>query len=206
MYQLTANSSSSATKNPRPPGKRKRGRVGSSGFSGSGGGAPSTRHGVCLRSDSAIPARVHSGCVDPLVLIMTVIIGGLLVWLIFLGLYHPRSGADVLQWRPTRSPELEAQNEVDDLEQMLQAANDRRRARGEAELTEEMLQARVLEDRREQSEMRAAYLADSDDESEGNVAADIAQMLARVNEGRRRRGEPEWSLAEYRARLDVDSP
>ena len=37
------------------------------------------------------------------------------------------------------------------------------------------------------------------------MAADIAQMLARVNEGRRRRGEPEWSLAEYRARLDVDS-
>jgi hypothetical protein len=136
---------------------------------------------------------------------MTVVIGGLLVWLIFLGLYHPRSGADVLQWRPTRSPELEAQNEVDDLEQMLQAANDRRRARGEAELTEEMLQARVLEDRREQNELRAAYLAANDDESEENVAADIAQMLARVNEGRRRRGEPEWSLAEYRARLDVDS-
>jgi len=143
--------------------------------------------------------------VDPLVLIMTVVIGGLLVWVIFLGLYHPRSGADVLQWRPTRSPELEAQNEVDDLEQMLQAANDRRRARGDAELTEEMLQARVLEDRREQNELRAAYLAANDDESEGNVAADIAQMLARVNEGRRRRGEPEWSLAEYRARLDVDS-
>ena len=142
---------------------------------------------------------------DPLVLIMTAVIGGLLVWLIFLGLYHPRSGADVLQWRPTRSPELEAQNEVDDLEQMLQAANDRRRARGEAELTEEMLQARVLEDRREQNELRAAYLATNDDESSENVAADIAQMLARVNEGRRRRGEPEWSLAEYRARLDVDS-
>jgi hypothetical protein len=143
--------------------------------------------------------------VDPLVLIMTVVIGGLLVWVIFLGLYHPRSGADVLQWRPTRSPELEAQNEVDDLEQMLEAANDRRRARGDAELTEEMLQARVLEDRREQSELRAAYRAANDDESEENVAADIAQMLARVNEGRRRRGEPEWSLAEYRARLDVDS-
>ena len=136
---------------------------------------------------------------------MTVLIGGLLVWLIFLGLYHPRSGADVLQWRPTRSPELEAQNEVDDLEQMLQAANERRRARGEPELTEEVLQARVIEDRREQNELRAAYLAANDDESEGNVAADIAQMLARVNEGRRRRGEPEWSLDEYRARLDVDS-
>ena len=136
---------------------------------------------------------------------MTVLIGGLLVWLIFLGLYHPRSGADVLQWRPTRSPELEAQNEVDDLEQMLQAANERRRARGEPELTEEVLQARVIEDRREQNELRAAYLAATDDESEETVKADIAQMLARVNEGRRRRGEPEWSLAEYRARLDGDS-
>jgi hypothetical protein len=143
--------------------------------------------------------------VDPLVLIMTVLIGGLLVWVIFLGLYHPRSGADVLQWRPTRSPELEAQNEVDDLEQMLQAANERRRARGEPELTEEMIEARVMEDRREQHKLRAAYLAATDDESEETVAADIAQMLARVNEGRRRRGEPEWSLDEYRTRLDVDS-
>ena len=136
---------------------------------------------------------------------MTVLIGGLLVWLIFLGLYHPRSGADVLQWRPTRSPELEAQNEVDDLEQMLQAANERRRARGEPELTEEVLQARVIEDRREQNELRAAYLAANDDESEEAVEADIAQMLARVNDGRRRRGEPELTPAEYRARIEADS-
>jgi hypothetical protein len=143
--------------------------------------------------------------VDPLVLIMTVLVGGLLVWVIFLGLYHPRSGAEVLQWRPTRSPELEAQNEVDDLEQMLQAANERRRARGEPELTEEMLEARVLEDRREQHQLRAAYLAATDDESAEAVQADIAQMLARVNDGRRRRGEPELTLAEYRARLEGDS-
>ncbi len=136
---------------------------------------------------------------------MTVLIGGLLVWVIFLGLYHPRSGADVLQWRPTRSPELEAQNEVDDLEQMLQAANERRRARGDQELTEEMLQARVIEDRREQNELRAAYLAANDDESEEAVEADIAQMLARVNDGRRRRGEPELTPAEYRARIEADS-
>jgi septal ring factor EnvC (AmiA/AmiB activator) len=140
--------------------------------------------------------------VDPLVLIMTVVLGGLLVWVIFLGLYHPRSGADVLQWRPTRSPEVEAQNEVDDLEQMLQAANERRRARGEPELTEEMLEARVLDDRREQHRLREAYLAA--EESVEAVEADIAQMLARVNDGRRRRGEPELSLAEYRARIQAD--
>ena len=134
---------------------------------------------------------------------MTVLIGGLLVWVIFLGLYHPRSGADVLDWRPTRSAELEAQNEVDDLEQMLEAANAKRRARGEAELTEEELELRVMEDRREQTKLREEYLADN--ESAEDVEADIAQMLQRVNEGRRRRGEPELTADEYRAQLEADA-
>ena len=139
---------------------------------------------------------------DPLVLIMTVVVGGLLLWVIFLGLYHPRSGADVLDWRPTRSPELEAQNEVDDLDQMLEAANARRRARGEPELTEEELESRVLEDRRDQHALRQAYLAAQADESEEAVEADVRQMLERVNEGRRRRGEPELTLEEYRAQIE----
>jgi hypothetical protein len=138
--------------------------------------------------------------VDPLVLIMLVVVGGLVAWALFLGLYHPKSGADVLDWRPTRPPELEAQNEIDDLEQMLEATNERRRRRGEPELTEEMLEARVLEDRREQHRRRERYLAES--ESEADVRADIEQMLARVNEGRRRRGEPELTEAEYRAQLE----
>jgi hypothetical protein len=30
-------------------------------------------------------------------------------------------------------------------------------------------------------------------------------VLARVNDGRRRRGEPELTLAEYRARIEADS-
>jgi hypothetical protein len=128
--------------------------------------------------------------VDPLVLIMIIVVGGLVAWVVFLGLYHPRSGADVLDWRPTRSPELEAQNE-------------RRRRRGEPELTEDMLEARVLEDRREQLRRREEYLADS--ESEADVQADIAQMLERVNAGRRRRGEPELTADEYRARLEADA-
>jgi hypothetical protein len=141
--------------------------------------------------------------VDPLVLIMIIVVGGLVAWVVFLGLYHPRSGADVLDWRPTRSPELEAQNEIDDLDQMLEATNERRRRRGEPELTEDMLEARVLEDRREQLRRREEYLADS--ESEADVQADIAQMLERVNAGRRRRGEPELTADEYRARLEADA-
>ena len=137
---------------------------------------------------------------------LTVVVGGLLLWVIFLGLYHPRSGADVLDWQPTRSPELEAQNEIDDMDQMLEAANQRRRARGERELTEQDLEARVLEDRREQHARREAYLRDQADESDADVAADVQQMLDRVNEGRRRRGEPELTAAEYRARLEPGGP
>ena len=57
--------------------------------------------------------------------------------ILLLGLYSPRSGADVLGWRPTRSPEAEAQDEADDIAQMLEASNALRRRRGAAERTED---------------------------------------------------------------------
>ncbi len=80
------------------------------------------------------------------------------VFLVFLaiGKYYPGSGAEQVDWRPTRSPELEAELELDDVEQMIEAQNVRRRASGRPELTEEGIQAQVHEDerwRREQSEL-----------------------------------------------------
>jgi hypothetical protein len=80
---------------------------------------------------------------DPFALIMLGIVVSLVVAVLLLGRYHPMSGSEVLDWKPTRSPEVEAQNEIDDLEQMLEAANARRRARGAPELTEGELRARV---------------------------------------------------------------
>jgi hypothetical protein len=132
--------------------------------------------------------------------VMVGIFALLFVLVILLGLFYPGSGAEQLDWKPTRSPELEAQNEVDDLDQMLEAANERRRRRGDAELTEAAVEARVMEDQRRRRAMRDAYLADQ--ETEGQVAADVAQMLARVNDGRRRRGEPELTADEYRAEIE----
>lgn len=72
------------------------------------------------------------------------------VFLIFLaiGKYYPGSGAEQVDWKPTRSPELEAQLEVDDVEQMIEAQNARRRASGRPEITEEGVQAQVHEDER----------------------------------------------------------
>jgi hypothetical protein len=84
--------------------------------------------------------------VDPFALIMLGGVAGLLIALLLLGRFYPGSGAEQLDWRPTRSPEVEVQNEIDDLDQMREAVNRRRRARGEAELTEDDLHERVAED------------------------------------------------------------
>jgi hypothetical protein len=81
--------------------------------------------------------------------VMIAIFVGFLGGILALGLYSPRSGADVLDWRPTRSAELESQNEVDDIEQMLAASNALRRRRGAAERTEDQIADGLLADQRE---------------------------------------------------------
>lgn len=85
---------------------------------------------------------------------MLAIAGLFVLAVLLLGRFYPGSGAEQLDWRPTRSPELEAANEVDDLDQMREAVNRRRRARGQAELTEGDLRARVAEDLAETQRMR----------------------------------------------------
>jgi hypothetical protein len=92
--------------------------------------------------------------VDPFAAIMLGGVALLLVVLLLLGRFYPGSGAQQLDWHPTRSPELEVQNEIDDIEQMREAVNRRRRARGEAELTEDDLRARVAEDLAETQRLR----------------------------------------------------
>src|SRR5688572_1836736 len=49
---------------------------------------------------------------------------------------YPGSGADLLDWKPTRDYETEYQLEGDDVKQMIAAQNKYRRKRGEKELTE----------------------------------------------------------------------
>jgi hypothetical protein len=84
-----------------------------------------------------------------------------------LGKYYPGSGAEQVDWRPTRSPELEAQLEVEDLDQMLEAQNERRRRSGRPELTEEQVAAQVQEDERWKRELLDRYQR----KSEGDVEA-----------------------------------
>ena len=81
---------------------------------------------------------------------------GVIVFAIFLaiGKWYPGSGAEQVDWRPTRSPEVEAELELDDLDQMLEAQNARRRASGRPELTEDDIRAQVAEDERWRDELR----------------------------------------------------
>jgi hypothetical protein len=93
-------------------------------------------------------ARTLAGAVDPFALIMFGGVAALVLVLLALGRFYPGSGAEQLDWRPTRSAEAEVANEIDDLDQMREAVNRRRRARGEAELTEDDVRERVAEDLR----------------------------------------------------------
>jgi hypothetical protein len=70
------------------------------------------------------------------------IIGALLV----IGHFYQGSSADLVDWKPTRGPEVEAQNEIDDVQQMLDAQNEMRRRRGAPEVDENALRAEVEEE------------------------------------------------------------
>jgi len=57
--------------------------------------------------------------------------------------FYTGNNAELLDWKPTRSPEVEAQNEIDDVQQMLEAQNEMRRRRGAAERSEQELREEV---------------------------------------------------------------
>ena len=76
------------------------------------------------------------------VLILVFFVGVLLL----VGHFYPGSGADLLDWKPTRSYETEIELERDDIQQMIDAQNEMRRRRGAKELTQEELSEKVAED------------------------------------------------------------
>ena len=73
--------------------------------------------------------------------------------------FYTGSNAELLDWKPTRSPELEVQNEVDDVQQMLEAQNEMRRRRGVAERSEQELRAEVEAEELEKLRRRRGFEA-----------------------------------------------
>lgn len=90
-----------------------------------------------------------------------IILGGLAVLLlavILLGIFHPRSGAEILDWKPTRSIETEVELELDDVAQMIEAQNERRRRTGRPEIDEAEFRAQVAAEEAEHNRRRAGEL------------------------------------------------
>ena len=104
----------------------------------------------------------------------------LILFVILLGIFYPGTGAEQLKWRPTRSPELEAQNEDDDLKQMFEATNAKRRARGAAELDERQINARLRED----ADLRRRMAGDASVDEERRQLQEAREFRRRQREQR----------------------
>ena len=82
-----------------------------------------------------------------------------LLLLVFLaiGKWYPGTGAEVLDWQPTRSYEDEIRLEIEDIDEMLEASNERRRRTGRPELTEEQVRGEVERDLLDQQERQRDF-------------------------------------------------
>jgi hypothetical protein len=80
--------------------------------------------------------------------------------------FESNSVADIIDWKPTRSPEVEAQNEVDDVRQMIEAQNALRRKRGAKEITEADVQRQAMEDQRLRARGRGPFAEGADVEDD----------------------------------------
>ena len=113
-----------------------------------------------------IPAR--GGRVGPrmeFILVSMGMIALIALVLVLIGNAHPGSGADLVDWRPMRSHEVEAQLELDDVQQMMDAQNKMRRRRGAGDLTEADLQRMVDEDEAVRARTHPALTEPEDDPS-----------------------------------------
>jgi arsenate reductase len=109
---------------------------------------------------TTVSSRVYPRGIDTFSIIVTVSLGLFFLWVLALGIWHPRSGADVLQWRPTRSAEVETQNDLDDVTQMIAAQNALRERHGKVHRTQDEVEAQVRDHQRQMADYADAYWSD----------------------------------------------
>jgi hypothetical protein len=127
--------------------------------------------------------------VDSFAIAVFGILAVIVVWVWMLGRANQNRGMEQFGLRSARRiTEDQEALEAEDLAQMLEAHNARRRRRGEADLTVADLERQVMDDRAEQSRRRERYLADQD----------LDELLEATNARRRARGLPERSRDDVR--------
>jgi hypothetical protein len=84
-------------------------------------------------------------------------VGFIILVLVLLARAYPGSGADLVDWRPTRSYEDEARLETEDVQQMIDAQNEMRRRRGKPDLTAADASRMAREDQAIRDRQRRSY-------------------------------------------------
>lgn len=137
---------------------------------------------------------------DPFAVIVMVGVGTVLAFLLLLGKYYPGSGAEQMGLRSAQEiRESREALEAQDLDQMLDAHNARRRARGETAVSAGDLHRRVREDAADQQRRRDEHRAAEEKSQEEDLAdRELEQMLELSNARRRKRGLPERTRDELR--------
>ena len=126
---------------------------------------------------------------DPFAIVLLIGVGGLVGWVWLIGRANQGQSLERLGLRTARQiTETREALEAEDLSQMLAAHNERRRRRGERDLTVGDLERRVMSDAAEVSRRREAYLADRE----------LDELLEATNSRRRARGLPERTRDEVR--------
>ena len=124
---------------------------------------------------------------DPFALVLLAGLAILVLWVWILGRANQGRGMEQFGLRSARRiTEDREELEAEDLAQMLEAHNARRRRRGEADVTVADLERRVMQDFNEQRRRSEAYLADRE----------LDELLEATNARRRARGLPERTREE----------
>jgi hypothetical protein len=117
------------------------------------------------------------------------VLAALVLWVVLLGRSASGQGLQQFGLRDARDiVEDREALEAEDLSQMLEAHNARRRRRGEPEVTVEDLELQVVSDLNEQQRRRDALMADRE----------LDQLLEATNARRRARGLPERTRDEVK--------
>jgi hypothetical protein len=125
--------------------------------------------------------------VDSFALVLLAGLAVLVLWVWFLGRANQSGGMEPFGLRSARRITEEREElEAEDLAQMLEAHNERRRRRGESEVTVADLERRVMDDVNEQRRRAEAYAADRE----------LDELLEATNARRRARGLPERTREE----------
>jgi hypothetical protein len=127
---------------------------------------------------------------DPFALVLIAALLALVIWVLLLGRYAPGSGLEQLGLKSGREiTERRAALEAEDLTQMLEARNARRRARGEQEVSAEDFEMQVMADI---SAQRRLDQEQSNSRREQEMAdLELDELLEATNARRRARGLPE---------------